>query len=171
MTKVKLTNFKEEMEKQIRENKIAKKTYCIGVIFNNNGEDFDIYEIEAEDEEKAIEIAQQKVLKSFSFLVLIEDEEKRKDWCYIHNEEKDCYNEDGDHDDYHCRKCERGVCPRCKNIISVHTALSRRDNKTRICSNCGTEEAMFDLVVYLNVDAKEDEKKALIEKERKWLNN
>lgn len=36
------------------------------------------------------------------------EEEKREDWCYIHNEEKDCYNEDGDHDDYHCRKCERG---------------------------------------------------------------
>lgn len=34
-------------------------------------------------------------------------EEKREDWCYIHNEEKDCYNEDGDHDDYHCRKCEK----------------------------------------------------------------
>jgi len=33
-------------------------------------------------------------------------EEIRQDWCYIHNEEKDCYNEDGDHDDYHCRKCE-----------------------------------------------------------------
>ena len=31
---------------------------------------------------------------------------ERKDWCYIHNEEKDCYNEDADHDDYHCRKCE-----------------------------------------------------------------
>jgi len=35
--------------------------------------------------------------------------QRRKDWCYTHNEEKDCYNEDGDHDDYHCRKCEKDV--------------------------------------------------------------
>ena len=32
---------------------------------------------------------------------------KRADWCYIHDEEMECYNEDGDHDDYHCRRCEK----------------------------------------------------------------
>ncbi|KKN21635.1 hypothetical protein LCGC14_0923200 [marine sediment metagenome] len=168
MTKIKLTNFKEEMKKQIRENKIVNKTYCIGAVFNNNGDEFDMYEIEAEDEEKAVEIARQKVLKSFSFLILREDEEKRKDWCYIHNEEKDCYNEDGDHDDYHCRKCEIGVCPRCDGVMSVHMALSRRDNKTKICSGCGTAESMFELMVYLMQDDRE--KKILIEKEKRWLN-
>lgn len=40
------------------------------------------------------------------------------------------------------------LCPRCK-VVPLHpeeikNALSRRDNKTYICSPCGTAEAMFD---------------------------
>lgn len=35
-------------------------------------------------------------------------------------------------------------CPRCGGPISGYPALSRRDNKTDICSDCGSEEAMFD---------------------------
>lgn len=45
------------------------------------------------------------------------------------------------------------VCPRCQNICNMQfPALSRRDNKTAICSNCGTDEAMRE---YLNLPAKE----------------
>lgn len=39
-------------------------------------------------------------------------------------------------------------CPRCKketmHPTQVMNALSRRDNKTYICSPCGTLEAMYD---------------------------
>lgn len=42
-------------------------------------------------------------------------------------------------------------CPRCL-LIRLHpeegrNALSRRDNKTYICSPCGSDEAMFDLAI------------------------
>jgi hypothetical protein len=47
-------------------------------------------------------------------------------------------------------------CPRCKKFIKGHPALSRRDNKTNICSECGIEEAMWDFFVY---------------KERKWVDD
>ena len=43
-------------------------------------------------------------------------------------------------------------CPRCRVTTlrepEVHNALSRRDNKTHICSDCGTEEALFDYAQY-----------------------
>lgn len=39
-------------------------------------------------------------------------------------------------------------CPRCLHYTltenEVMNALSRRNNKTYICPNCGTEEAMID---------------------------
>ena len=45
---------------------------------------------------------------------------------------------------------QRGTCPRCKEerlwigkMVALN-ALSRRDNKTYICSPCGTDEAMID---------------------------
>ena len=34
------------------------------------------------------------------------------------------------------------VCPRCDSAITTSPALSRRDNKTDICSDCGTVEAL-----------------------------
>lgn len=43
---------------------------------------------------------------------------------------------------YGFRENER--CPRCGQIYSGYPALSRRDNKTEICSQCGTEEALED---------------------------
>ena len=44
-------------------------------------------------------------------------------------------------------------CPRCENICDMaYPALSRRDNKTAICSACGTDEAMRE---YLQLPAKE----------------
>lgn len=35
-------------------------------------------------------------------------------------------------------------CPMCGRIYSGYPALSRRDNKTEICSDCGTKEALDD---------------------------
>ena len=35
-------------------------------------------------------------------------------------------------------------CPRCDSAMITFPALSRRDNKTDICSDCGTAEAMED---------------------------
>jgi hypothetical protein len=35
-------------------------------------------------------------------------------------------------------------CPRCKKDYSGFPALSRVDNKTSICSHCGTEEGLDD---------------------------
>jgi hypothetical protein len=37
-----------------------------------------------------------------------------------------------------------GLCPRCKHDLGKIPAISRLDNKTNICSQCGQEEAMFD---------------------------
>lgn len=39
---------------------------------------------------------------------------------------------------------ETKVCPRCEEPYRGYPALSRRDNKTDICSNCGNEEALND---------------------------
>ncbi|KKN53354.1 hypothetical protein LCGC14_0603240 [marine sediment metagenome] len=64
-------------------------------------------------------------------------------------------------------KVENFLCPRCGAFFNGFTALSRRDNKTNICSPCGTDEAMFDLNIHLFEDGKE--KEILIEKEVKWL--
>lgn len=39
-------------------------------------------------------------------------------------------------------------CPRCRKKKNMtYPALSRRDNKTNICSDCGTNEAMFDFMI------------------------
>ena len=35
-------------------------------------------------------------------------------------------------------------CPRCKEMCDRFPALSRRDNETNICPDCGTAEAMED---------------------------
>lgn len=35
-------------------------------------------------------------------------------------------------------------CPRCLGVMSEYPAVSRRDNKTEICSDCCQEEAMID---------------------------
>jgi len=34
------------------------------------------------------------------------------------------------------------VCPICGNAYSGHPAISRYDNKSKICSRCGTNEAL-----------------------------
>ncbi len=33
-------------------------------------------------------------------------------------------------------------CPICKQQYNGYPALSRKDNKTEICSDCGTKEAI-----------------------------
>ena len=33
-------------------------------------------------------------------------------------------------------------CPKCGRIFTSPPALSRKDNKTEICSDCGTKEAL-----------------------------
>ena len=34
------------------------------------------------------------------------------------------------------------ICPRCGRAYSEHAALSRADNKTLICPDCATREAL-----------------------------
>lgn len=49
-------------------------------------------------------------------------------------------------------------CPRCKKDYTGFPALCRRDNKTKICNECGEEEAWFDYGIYLQE-----------KEEKKWL--
>lgn len=37
-----------------------------------------------------------------------------------------------------------GVCSRCGKTYIEHPAISRRDNSTKICAECGNEEAYVD---------------------------
>lgn len=46
-----------------------------------------------------------------------------------------------------CKPEHRKKCPICHKRYRGYSAISRRDNKTEICNNCGVEEAMQD---YLN---------------------
>lgn len=47
---------------------------------------------------------------------------------------------------------KNNLCPRCKNKIIGYPAISRIDNKTKICSKCGVIEA---LEVFINAQRKE----------------
>ena len=47
------------------------------------------------------------------------------------------------------------VCPSCNNVSTEYPALSRRDNKTDICSACGIGEALEDYAVYLSGKGKQ----------------
>ena len=40
------------------------------------------------------------------------------------------------------------ICANCGKAIIGHPALSRKDNKTEICSNCGTLEALEVFIKY-----------------------
>mgnify|MGYP001352526737 CR=1 FL=1 len=46
-------------------------------------------------------------------------------------------------------------CPRCSQNFSGHPAISRRDNKTEICSDCGTSEAMNDFSDFYSIPMEE----------------
>ena len=39
------------------------------------------------------------------------------------------------------------ICPYSENIYTGCPALSRKDNKTYICPDCGTREALTELVI------------------------
>lgn len=39
-------------------------------------------------------------------------------------------------------------CPKCKNYIQGYPAISRKDNKTKICSECGILEALESFINY-----------------------
>lgn len=40
------------------------------------------------------------------------------------------------------------ICPKCGKVISDYPALSRKDNRTEICSKCGTLEALEEFRKY-----------------------
>lgn len=40
-------------------------------------------------------------------------------------------------------------CPTCNKEYSSYPALSRKDNKTEICSECGQKEAMESYFIHL----------------------
>ena len=39
---------------------------------------------------------------------------------------------------------KKWVCPRCEKETMDYPAISRRDNKTEVCSLCGTAQALQD---------------------------
>lgn len=39
-------------------------------------------------------------------------------------------------------KSKRKICPQCGRPIAGYPAISRKDNKTEICSHCGYREAL-----------------------------
>ena len=41
-------------------------------------------------------------------------------------------------------------CPKCGGPLGKRPALSRRDNKTDICADCGFKEAMEDAQAIIN---------------------
>lgn len=45
---------------------------------------------------------------------------------------------------------EERVCPRCGKTYYEYPALSRKDNKTLICPDCGQKEALEDYRAYMN---------------------
>lgn len=55
---------------------------------------------------------------------------------------------------YLCPNCNEigekksNICPICKNKIIGRPALSRKDNKTKICSQCGMNEALEQFIKY-----------------------
>ena len=48
----------------------------------------------------------------------------------------------------------RRVCPACGKPLTGYPALSRKDNKTEICSDCGTKEALADFG--MDIEEQED---------------
>ena len=49
----------------------------------------------------------------------------------------------------------KNICPVCGREYDGYPALSRKDNKTEICPDCGLREALEDYVRYIKGMAKE----------------
>ena len=54
----------------------------------------------------------------------------------------------------------RKICPVCGGPLTAHPALSRRDNKTKVCPDCGIREALSDF----GMDEAKEEIIALVHK-------
>jgi predicted RNA-binding Zn-ribbon protein involved in translation (DUF1610 family) len=52
-------------------------------------------------------------------------------------------------------------CPRCGKLTKSYPALSRKDNKTKICSDCGTDEALYDFVSFFSASKTESDSTSL----------
>ena len=50
----------------------------------------------------------------------------------------------------HWRWLQMKKCPKCGGPLGERPALSRRDGKTDICSDCGFKEAMEDAQAIIN---------------------
>ena len=57
------------------------------------------------------------------------------------------------------------VCPKCGRQYSGHPALSRKDNETLICPDCGTREALE------SIGVPAEEQDAIIETIRRHSDN
>jgi len=55
-------------------------------------------------------------------------------------------------------KKEIKICQRCKKQYTGYPALSRKDNKTEICSSCGVMEALEEYTAYMKGPEKNDKK-------------
>ena len=49
------------------------------------------------------------------------------------------------------------ICPVCGKEYKGYPALSRRDNKTEICPNCGVQEALEDFYKLFDSEEKKGE--------------
>jgi hypothetical protein len=45
-------------------------------------------------------------------------------------------------------KKRKRLCPLCKREYTDYPAISRKDNETQICSDCGVLEAMHDFSMW-----------------------
>lgn len=61
---------------------------------------------------------------------------------------------------------DKRSCPRCNQVLGDYPALSRRDNKTNICSACGIDEALFDFKIS-NIGI--PKKLVMIKEEKRWM--
>ena len=59
-------------------------------------------------------------------------------------------------------------CPRCKREFERLLALSRKDNKTMICDQCGMEEALEDYQKGMNQTPQERTRAQVYATGNKW---
>lgn len=64
------------------------------------------------------------------------------------------------------------VCKRCGKVVVKCQSLSRRDNKTKICGVCGTDEALIDFAIAESLKRKlitHDEAETIRLRDSLWL--